>query len=48
MEKAPASNTLPQQLDEQAMYYDIRIRNQKVLKNTNTGGVFGGGNPFDF
>ena len=48
MEKAPASNALPQQLNEQEMYYDIRIRNQKVLKNTNTGGGFGGGNPFDF
>lgn len=49
MEKAPASNALPQQLNEQEMYYDIRIRNQKVLKNTGgNGGGFGGGNPFDF
>lgn len=47
MEKAPASNRLPQQLDEQAMYYDIRIRNQKVLRNTG-GGSTGSGNPFDF
>lgn len=47
MEKAPASTRLPQQLDEQAMYYDIRIRNQKILRNTG-GGNQGGGNPFDF
>lgn len=48
MEKAPANNALPQQLDEQALYYDIRKRNQKVLKNSGGGGGFGGGNPFDF
>ena len=48
MEKAPANNALPQQLDEQTLYYDIRKRNQKVLKNSGGGGGFGGGNPFDF
>lgn len=51
MEIAPPSDALPQQLDEHALYYDIRIRNQKVLKKTapNTGGggtPLGGGNPF--
>ena len=52
MSRAPADNKLPQQLDEQALYYDIRVRNQKILKTANTGGGngggFGGGNPFDF
>ena len=49
MTKAPPNNKLPQQLDEQALFYDIRIRNQKVLKKApaNNGG-FGGSNPFDF
>lgn len=52
MQKAPPDDTLPQQLDEQALYYDIRIRNQKVLKRAGApqGGVPGGappgGNPF--
>lgn len=32
MTKAPKDGRLPQQLDEQALYYDIRIRNQKILK----------------
>ena len=32
MTKAPADGRLPQQLDEHALYYDIRIRNQKILK----------------
>jgi len=49
MTKAPKDGRLPQQLDEQAIYYDIRIRNQKILKTSNSGGGFGGGNnPFDF
>lgn len=47
MDRAPASNKLPQQLDEQAMYYDIRIRNQKILKNVG-GSTSGSNNPFDF
>ena len=35
MTPAPADNSLPKQLDTQAVYYDVRIRNQKVLrKNT--------------
>ena len=46
MTKAPRNQTLPQQLDEQALYYDIRIRNQKILKNSGGGGV--SSNPFDF
>ena len=46
MTKAPRNQTLPQQLDEQALYYDIRIRNQKILKNSSGGGV--SSNPFDF
>ena len=45
MSKAPLSGRLPQQLDEQALYYDIRIRNQKILKNTATAPK---SNPFDF
>ncbi|MGN0961590.1 MAG: type IV secretory system conjugative DNA transfer family protein [Christensenellales bacterium] len=48
MHKAPPNNKLPQQLNEQAMYYDIRIRNQKVLKNTSSGNFGGSSNPFDF
>ena len=51
MAKAPRDGRLPQQLDEQALYYDIRVRNQKILKtNTDTGsnGGFGGSNPFAF
>ena len=45
MAKAPLSGKLPQQLDEQALFYDIRIRNQKILKNTQTAPK---SNPFDF
>ena len=45
MSKAPLNGRLPQQLDEQALYYDIRIRNQKILKNTATAPK---SNPFDF
>ena len=60
MTKAPPDGSLPNQLDEQAMYYDIRIRNQKILKKqgapnggnpVNPGGgtrPAGGSNPFDF
>lgn len=49
MQKAPPDDILPQQLDERALYYDIRIRNQKVLKKTGApagGGAPNGGNPF--
>ncbi len=49
MSKAPADNSLPNQLDESKAYYDIRIRNQKVLRkapaNPNGGS---NNNPFDF
>ncbi|MBE5736548.1 MAG: type IV secretory system conjugative DNA transfer family protein [Clostridiales bacterium] len=52
MQKAPRNDKLPQQLDEQALFYDIRVRNQKILKTTpnggGAGGGFGGANPFDF
>jgi len=54
MSRAPASNTLPKQLDQEAIFYDIRIRNAKILKKTmpnQTGGNGGGNNnsnPFDF
>ena len=34
MERAPENNELPKVLDEKALYYDIRIRNQKVLQNS--------------
>ncbi len=47
MQKAPPDDKLPQQLDEQALYYDIRIRNQKILKKTGApGGGAPSGNPF--
>jgi len=54
MSPAPANNSLPQKLDEQAIYYDIRLRNQKILKKpgSNNGGApaapKGNANPFDF
>jgi type IV secretion system protein VirD4 len=51
MTPAPRDSRLPQQLDTQAIYYDIRIRNQKVLKKPANPGAPGGGgskNPFDF
>ena len=55
MTKAPPSNILPKQLDEQAIYYDIKIRNQKILRknappagNGGFAGFGGGSNPFDF
>jgi hypothetical protein len=36
-------------IDESKVFYDIRIRNQKILKKApNNGGGMGGGNPFDF
>ena len=47
MTKAPLDQKLPQQLDEHALYYDIRIRNQKILKS-GSGAPAGGSNPFDF
>ena len=45
MTKAPKDGRLPQRLDEEALYYGIRIRNQKILKNTATAPK---SNPFDF
>jgi len=51
MSLAPANGNLPQQLDESKVFYDIRIRNQKVLKKATPAGNNGGGasgNPFDF
>ena len=45
MTKAPLNNKLPSQLDEQALFYDIRKRNAKVLKNTAPARP---SNPFDF
>ena len=45
MTKAPKDGRLPQQLDEQALYYDIRIRNQKILKTAPSAPR---SNPFDF
>lgn len=47
MQKAPANDKLPSQLDEQSLYYDIRTRNQKVLrKNNKPNGGLPNGNPF--
>jgi type IV secretion system protein VirD4 len=43
MERAPENNELPKTLLEQELYYDIRIRNQKMLKNTGQGGAPNGG-----
>ena len=53
MSPAPANMSLPQKLDEQAIYYDIRLRNQKVLKKAGSNGGTptapkGNANPFDF
>ena len=45
MERAPENNELPKTLKEQELYYDIRIRNQKVLQNS---GQDGGGAPSGF
>ena len=52
MTPAPLDNSLPKQLNEQEAYYDIHIRNQKVLRKSqpanNTTKPAGGSNPFDF
>lgn len=49
MTKAPPIVALPQQLNEQEVYYDIRVRNQKILKKAPTqGGGNSSNNPFDF
>ena len=51
MTPAPPSDALPNQLDKEAIYYDIRKRNEIVLKRQggNAGGSKpAGGNPFDF
>lgn len=52
MTPAPADNSLPQRLDEDEIYYDIRKRNEKVLKKSGGTGPGGslpkGNNPFDF
>ena len=52
MTPAPEDRQLPQKLDEQAIYYDIRIRNEKVLKkanqNNNSSANGNSSNPFDF
>ena len=53
MSKAPLDNSLPKQLNEKEAYYDIRERNQKILRkgnptpNNKPSGA-GGSNPFDF
>ena len=51
MTPAPPSDALPNQLDKEAIYYDIRKRNEIVLKRQGGnmgGGKPAGGNPFDF
>ena len=48
MSPAPADNSLPQRLDEEAIYYDIRKRNEKILKKAPTAGAPKSTNPFDF
>lgn len=56
MTPAPHNNELPKQLNESEVYYDIHIRNQKVLRKSapqgsgsNTSGSKpSGSNPFDF
>ena len=53
MSPAPMNGNLPQQLDESKVFYDIRIRNEKVLKKGGTNNGSAGNNkpsanPFDF
>jgi type IV secretion system protein VirD4 len=51
MTPAPPNDALPNQLDKEAIYYDIRKRNEIVLKRQGGnmgGGKPAGGNPFDF
>lgn len=55
MTPAPADTSLPQRLDENAIYYDIRKRNEIVLKKAQPNGGApgasaprGNANPFDF
>ena len=52
MTKAPPTVALPQQLNEQEVYYDIRVRNEKILKKAQSNNGSTGGNkpsnPFDF
>lgn len=50
MTPAPPDNSLPKVLNEKEIFYDIRIRNEKILKKNqpNINGSTGSNNPFDF